>query len=71
MGFSAGGYPVAQTSNIFHPAYKPIDAIDNMSSRPDFAIAFYPGHHCRAGAKLDPGIRVTKKTPPTFLPQAW
>lgn len=71
MGFSAGGYLVAQTSNIFQPAYEPVDAIDTISSRPDFAIAFYPGHLCRSGATLDPGIRVTKKTPPTFLLQAW
>ncbi len=71
MGFSAGGYLVAQTSNIFEPAYKPVDAIDQISSRPDFAIAFFPGHLCRWGAKLDPGIHVTKQTPPTFLLQAW
>lgn len=71
MGFSAGGYLVTQTSNIFQPVYKPIDAIDNISSRPDFAIAFYPGHLCRSDATLDPGIRVTKNTPPTFLLPAW
>lgn len=71
MGFSAGGYLVAQASNIFAPAYKPIDAIDKVSSRPDFAIVFFPGHICRTGMKLDPGLRVTKKTPPTFLLQAW
>jgi acetyl esterase/lipase len=71
MGFSAGGYLVAQTSNIFTPAYTPIDAIDRISSRPDFAIALYPGHLCRPGGKLDPQIHVTKRTPPTFLLQAW
>lgn len=71
MGFSAGGYLVAQTSNIFEPAYRPVDAVDKLSSRPDFAIALYPGHLCRPGTKLDPGIRVTKRTPPTFLLQAW
>ncbi len=71
MGFSAGGYLVVQTSNIVEPAYKPVDTIDKLSSRPDFAIAFFPGHICRAGSKLDPGLRVTKKTPPTFLLQAW
>jgi acetyl esterase/lipase len=71
MGFSAGGYLVAQTSNIFEPAYKPVDAIDRVSSRPDFAIALYPGHLCRSGGALDPTIHVTKRTPPTFLLQAW
>lgn len=71
MGFSAGGYLVAQTSNIFKPTYKPIDAIDQLSSRPDFAIAFFPGHICREGKTFDPGLNVTKKAPPTFLLQAW
>jgi acetyl esterase/lipase len=71
IGFSAGGYLVAQTSNIFTLTYKPVDAVDKLSSRPDFAVALYPGHLCRAGGKFDPGIRVTGKTPPTFLLQAW
>ena len=38
---------------------------------PDFAIAFYPGLICGTGTKLDPGLHVTNKTPPTFLLQAW
>jgi acetyl esterase/lipase len=70
IGFSAGGYLVAQTSNIVAPAYAPVDAVDKLSSRPDFAIALYPGHLCRSGA-LEPSIRVTTETPPTFLLQAW
>jgi acetyl esterase/lipase len=70
IGFSAGGYLVAQTSNIFEPAYAPVDAIDRVSSRPDFAAALYPGHLCREGGALDPGIRVTARTPPTFIVQA-
>lgn len=71
IGFSAGGYLAAQTSNIFELTYKPVDGADRISSRPDFAVAVYPGHLCRAGATLDPGIHVTKQTPPTFLLQAW
>lgn len=71
IGFSAGGYLVAQTSNITTSTYRPVDAIDGLSSRPDFAIALYPGHLCRAGATLDPTIQVTAQTPPTFLLQAW
>lgn len=71
IGFSAGGYLVAQTSNIFEPSYSPADATDELSSRPDFAIALYPGHLCRSGATLDPSIQVAKQTPPTFLLQAW
>lgn len=71
IGFSAGGYLVAQTSNIFALTYKPVDAVDKLSSRPDFAVALYPGHLCRAGDQLDSSIRVTGKTTPTFLLQAW
>ncbi len=71
IGFSAGGYLVAQTSNIFKSTYKPVDVVDELSSRPDFAVALYPGHLCRSGATLDPTIHVTKQTPPTFLLQAW
>lgn len=71
VGFSAGGYLVAQTSNIFESTYAPVDAIDQLSSRPDFAVALYPGHLCRTGATLDPDLHVTQQTPPTFLLQAW
>lgn len=71
IGFSAGGYLVAQTSNIFELTYKPVDLADSLSSRPDFAIALYPGHLCRARNKFDARIHVTKQTPPTFLLQAW
>jgi acetyl esterase/lipase len=72
IGFSAGGYLVAQTSNIFESAYKRVDSADDLSSRPDFAIALYPGHLCsRSGDVFDPSFQVTKQTPPTFLLQAW
>lgn len=71
IGFSAGGYLVAQTSNMIEPTYSQVDSADEIGSRPDFAIALYPGHLCRSGGVLDPGIRVTRQTPPTFLLQAW
>ena len=71
MGFSAGGFLVAQTSNIVETTYAPVDEVDKLSSRPDFAIAFYPGHLCRDGDVLEPSIKVSKATPPTFLLQAW
>ncbi len=71
MGFSAGGYLAVQTSNIFAPAYMPVDDIDTISSRPDFAIAFYPGHLCRPGEILPANLEVTSRTPPTFLIAAW
>lgn len=71
LGMSAGGYLVAQTSTIAGATYGPVDAADRLSSVPDFAIALYPGHLCRSGATLDPGINVSRLAPATFLLQAW
>jgi len=71
IGFSAGGYLVARTSNSFGATYERVDEADELSSRPDFAVALYPGHLCRAGDTLDTSIQVTPQTPPTFVLQAW
>jgi len=74
IGFSAGGYMVADISTHFKKrAYSPIDAADKESCRPDFAIALYPGHMGLEDNKsfvLNPNILFTKETPPTFLLQA-
>nr|WP_183424260.1 alpha/beta hydrolase [Luteibacter sp. Sphag1AF] len=71
IGFSAGGHLVADISNRKGRSYTPVDAADALSARPDFAIALYPGHLWeREGTKLNPDIRVSAQTPPTFLLQA-
>ncbi len=73
MGFSAGGHLVTAVSTHFdRRAYPAVDAADSVSCRPDFAIALYPGHLWDedAGFKLNPNIRVSTNTPPTFLLQA-
>ena len=73
LGFSAGGYMVADISTHFKQrAYTPVDEADKESCRPDFAIAFYPGHMQMEGKKfeLNPEVHFTKETPPTFLLQA-
>lgn len=73
IGFSAGGYMVADISTHFKKrAYKYIDSADKESCRPDFAIALYPGHMRTDGKKfvLNSNIHFTKDTPPTFLAQA-
>lgn len=73
IGFSAGGYLAAEISTRYeHRLYEPVDATDEVSCRPDFAVAVYPGH-LSAGAKgygLNPNVPVTRQTPPTFLVQA-
>lgn len=71
LGFSAGGYLVADVSNHLKRAYAPVDAADQLSSRPDFAIALYPGHLWKgAGLELHPRLTVDAHAPPTFLLQA-
>jgi acetyl esterase/lipase len=72
LGFSAGGHLVAAISTHFTRAYPIIDAADRESSRPDFAVARYPGHLWVDEDKfeLSPDIPVTKQTPPTFLVRA-
>lgn len=72
LGFSAGGFLVAEISTEYeHRLYAPIDAADRESCRPDFAVAVYPGHlWTHDKLELNPDIRVTSNTPPTFLVQA-
>jgi acetyl esterase/lipase len=73
LGFSAGGYLVAEISTNFHRRlYAPVDAADKESCRPDFAVGVYPGHLWVGGDayRLNPNVPVTRQTPPTFLVQA-
>ena len=73
LGFSAGGHMVAAMSTHFDKRlYPTADAADKVSCRPDFAIALYPGHLAvpEKDFALNPDIRVSKRTPPTFLLQA-
>lgn len=74
IGFSAGGFLVAEVSTYFDDRlYAPVDAADALSDRPDFAIAVYPGHLSVAkdSTALNPVIasHITARTPPTFLLQ--
>jgi acetyl esterase/lipase len=73
LGFSAGGYLVADIStNYDKRVYPMLDEADKISCRPDFAVAIYPGHLQASsdGLTLNPKIPVTRQTPPTFLLQA-
>ena len=71
IGFSAGGYLVAEISTNFkRRLYAPMDAADKESARPDFALAIYPGHLATKDDKLNPNVPVSRETPPTFLLQA-
>jgi acetyl esterase/lipase len=72
IGFSAGGYLVAEISTKFeHRFYPPVDEADKSSCRPDFAVAIYPGHLGKGtNLELNPNVPVTPQTPTTFLLQA-
>jgi acetyl esterase/lipase len=62
LGFSAGGYLVAEISTRFEDRlYSPVDAADK---------GIYPGHLVTPDGKLNPHVPVSNKSPPTFLVQA-
>lgn len=69
LGFSAGGQVAARLlSQGDELVYAPIDAIDDHSPRPDFALLIYPwGIYDTKRDELVEGVRVTAKCPPTFL----
>jgi acetyl esterase/lipase len=69
VGFSAGGHLAIATATSFQRrTYEPIDEIDQLSCRPDFAIAVYPGYlKAQDTLELAPGLRVPAETPPVFL----
>jgi len=82
LGFSAGGHVAAGVSTRFEERlYPAVDEADKESCRPDFAMVLFPGHLWANEDKdpstikdetfeLRPDIRVTRRTPPTFLVQA-
>jgi acetyl esterase/lipase len=71
LGFSAGGFLVAEVSTTFkRRLYAPVDAADKESSRPDFALAIYPGHLAIDDDAFNRNLPVSRETPPTFLLQA-
>lgn len=72
LGFSAGGHLAAAVSTHFDQRlYKPVDAADALSCRPDFAVVIYPGYLAIEDKNFafNPNLPVTKETPPTFLLQ--
>jgi acetyl esterase/lipase len=69
VGFSAGGHLAIATATSFEQrTYAPTDDIDQVSCRPDFAVAVYPGYlKAKDKDELAPGLRVPAGTPPIFL----
>ena len=73
LGFSAGGHLVAALSTHFDTRlYDRLDAADDLSCRPDFAVVVYPGYLALQDRNMatNPEIKPTSETPPTFIAQA-
>ncbi len=73
LGFSAGAHLAAALSTHFEQRlYDPIDAADQVSCRPDFAVIVYPGYLALSEQNFapNPDIHVTERTPPSFIVQA-
>jgi acetyl esterase/lipase len=72
VGFSAGGHlAVATATNFTKRLYEPIDAVDQVSCRPDFAIGCYSGYlKVKDKEEIRPDLRIPANTPPIFLAHA-
>ena len=62
VGFSAGGHLAIATATSFAKrSYQPIDGIDEISCRPDFAVAVYSGYlKDKDKDELAPGLRIPR-----------
>jgi acetyl esterase/lipase len=72
VGFSAGGHlALATATNFDKRAYEPVDDVDKISCRPDFAVAVYPGYLAdKTTGALAPYMRIPAGTPPVMLVHA-
>ncbi|QDT08203.1 alpha/beta hydrolase [Planctomycetes bacterium K23_9] len=72
-GFSAGGETAALTSlYVDDRKYDPIDAVDEVSYRPDFTMLIYPGAIVQKDtSRLREDIQVTQDAPPMFFVHAF
>lgn len=68
IGFSAGGHLGARLSTGFNePSYPKIDAADDLSRRPDFAILVYPAYLVDKTGQLAPELKISAGIPPTLI----
>ncbi len=72
VGFSAGGHLALAAATSFEKRrYDPLDTIDEISCRPDFAVMCYSGYlKAKDKDAISPGIHLPKETPPIFLAHA-
>ena len=71
MGFSAGA--ITSTRALVageKRSYPPVDRVDELPCRPDFAVVVYPAHLTDAPrVTLRPDVAITKAWPPVLLVQ--
>jgi acetyl esterase/lipase len=72
IGFSAGGHlAVAAATSFEQRTYAAVDAFDQASCRPDFAIGCYSGYlKAKDRDEIPSTIRIPAGTPPVFLAHA-
>jgi acetyl esterase/lipase len=71
LGFSAGGHAAAVASSELGRQYPSVDAVDELSCRPNFSLLIYPGYLVdRDGGQLSPLLAAAGRFPPTFLVHA-
>ncbi len=69
MGFSAGGHlAMAAATNFHHKTYEPVDEIDTLDCRPDFAVPVYSGYlKPKDKDEISQDLKIPARTPPVFL----
>jgi acetyl esterase/lipase len=68
LGFSAGGNLAAKASTRFDErAYPAIDAVDQQSCRPDFAVLVYPAYLDDKQGNVSPDLNLKANIPPTLI----
>lgn len=68
IGFSAGGNLAAKASTLFDQRpYPPIDDVDQLSCRPDYAVLVYPAYLDDRKGGLSPDLNLSANIPPTLI----
>jgi len=68
IGFSAGGNLAAKASTRFgERAYQAVDAADQQSCRPDFAMLVYPAYLDDKNGHVAPDLDLKAAIPPTLI----
>jgi len=68
IGFSAGGHLAVRTSTTFDErSYPALDAVDQQSCRPDFAVLIYPAYLNDKAGHTAPELNLQAHIPPTLI----